>query len=286
MSSVAREPSASRADHIFPSRQHSIIVVPARVSQSLGCIDAYTNQRACEENCSLVDGGLVKFVAGDGSRDIWCVCGTIAATYAGALGLFDGLSGRDRGDGRPEQPVVVRVRSHADSRSALPVSARQAMTEALMKQCLILAAPATSDSMPRQTRPSLPRCRTVGLARAITAIVERPAAPHTVDSLAALAGMSRSTFADRFAAMFGQTPIDFVQRVRLRLGAHLLGSTDLPSRSSRPASATPAEATSRGPSGRPTERTRAPIARSAAPKKRSLSPSAGPPKTPRVIRDV
>ena len=40
--------------------------------------------------------------------------------------------------------------------------------------------------------------------------------------------MSRSTFAERFAKSYGETPIEFVQRVRLRLGAHLLQATDLP----------------------------------------------------------
>ena len=40
--------------------------------------------------------------------------------------------------------------------------------------------------------------------------------------------MSRSVFAVRFAQVFGQTPIEFVQRVRLRLGAQLLRGTDLP----------------------------------------------------------
>ncbi len=40
--------------------------------------------------------------------------------------------------------------------------------------------------------------------------------------------MSRSTFAERFSQVFDQSPIEFVQRVRLRLGAHLLTTTDLP----------------------------------------------------------
>ena len=207
-------------------KQHSIIVVPARVSQSLGSINAYTNQKAGEDNCTLVNGGLVRFVAGDGSRDIWCVCGTIAATYAGALGLFDGLN----------DPIVETVAPNSPLWSifetmlaevAAPGIGGQAMTEALMKQCLILLLRQHLAHEPMDS-PFFAALQDRRLARAITAIVERPSAAHTVDSLAALAGMSRSTFADRFAFMFGQTPIEFVQRVRLRLGAHLLGSSDLP----------------------------------------------------------
>ena len=66
------------------------------------------------------------------------------------------------------------------------------------------------------------------LARAVLAVLEKPGAPYTVESLAALAGMSRASFADRFSQVFGQAPMDFVQRVRLRIAARLLTTTDLP----------------------------------------------------------
>ncbi len=40
--------------------------------------------------------------------------------------------------------------------------------------------------------------------------------------------MSRTAFAERFSQIFGQGPMDFVQRVRLRIAARLLTATDLP----------------------------------------------------------
>ena len=49
-----------------------------------------------------------------------------------------------------------------------------------------------------------------------------------MESLAGLAGMSRASFAERFSQLFGQGPMDFVQKVRLRIAARLLTSTDLP----------------------------------------------------------
>ncbi len=66
------------------------------------------------------------------------------------------------------------------------------------------------------------------LARAVAGVLLRPAAPYTVASLAAMAGMSRTSFAERFQAAYGETPLDFVQRVRLRHGATLLRTTALP----------------------------------------------------------
>ena len=40
--------------------------------------------------------------------------------------------------------------------------------------------------------------------------------------------MSRSSFTSRFLEVFGQSPIDFLMKVRLRLAAHLLTTTDVP----------------------------------------------------------
>ena len=40
--------------------------------------------------------------------------------------------------------------------------------------------------------------------------------------------MSRTSFSERFSEVFGQAPMDFVQRVRLRIAARLLSGTDLP----------------------------------------------------------
>ena len=60
------------------------------------------------------------------------------------------------------------------------------------------------------------------LAQAVDVIFERPEASHTVDSLADVAFMSRSVFAERFRATFGSTPINFLHDVRLRRAAELL----------------------------------------------------------------
>ncbi len=76
--------------------------------------------------------------------------------------------------------------------------------------------------------PVLMALREPRLARAVLAVLEKPGAPYSVESLAVLAGMSRTSFADRFSQVFEQAPMDFVQRVRLRIAARLLTTTDLP----------------------------------------------------------
>ena len=52
------------------------------------------------------------------------------------------------------------------------------------------------------------------LARAMIDVLERPEQPHTLDSLAAAAGMSRTVFADKFREVFAQSPNEFIQEFR------------------------------------------------------------------------
>ncbi len=204
----------------------SIIVVPARVHQSLGEAGAVEVEENPADRCVSIADGLVKFTAGDGSRDTLVVCATISASYRGALGLFDSLR-RPIVDDVSQNEPMHRLFNAMLAEIAQPGIGTRALTEALMKQCLILLLRRhlTQLSVGSPFYAALEDHR---LARAVTGVLEQPSAPHTVDSLASLAGMSRSTFAARFAQVFGQTPIEFVQHVRLRLGAHLLQTTDLP----------------------------------------------------------
>lgn len=59
-------------------------------------------------------------------------------------------------------------------------------------------------------------------------ILEHPEEPHSLDLLARTAGMSRTAFAERFAEVFDQTPMDVVKRARLSRAAGLLTATELP----------------------------------------------------------
>src|SRR3546814_3302314 len=65
------------------------------------------------------------------------------------------------------------------------------------------------------------------LSRALQAIFEQPAVAYTVDSLAVMAGMSRSAFAAAFREAFGQSPMNLVKLVRLRRASELLITTAL-----------------------------------------------------------
>lgn len=102
-----------------------------------------------------------------------------------------------------------------------------AMCEGLMRQCLIQLLRYQLDRSEAGT-PLIRALRDPRLARAVAAVLAKPGAPHTLESLADAASMSRSTFADRFFVLYGQTPFAFVAVTRLRNAARLLLISDLP----------------------------------------------------------
>ncbi len=206
--------------------QHLLIVPPGVPYSFSDGGDYIVGEARAADSCSMPSNGLVKFTAGDGSRDMLIACGEISANYAGAYGVFDHL----------REPIVADLSSNAIVRMALevmlaeiasPSVGTQALTEALMKQCLILLLRQYLTQVGVHS-PFFLALQDSRLAAAITHVIEQPSAPHRVGSLAALANMSRSAFAEHFSDVFGQPPMHFVQNVRLRLAAHLLKTTDLP----------------------------------------------------------
>ncbi len=210
----------------LPFAAQSILVIPACQSHVVGDAGPTGRMVYADDHCSLLADGLVTFTAGDGSRDTLLLCGAISASYGGALGLFD-LLREPMIDSFSEGGVVRPVFELMLAEVANPGLGTQAMTEALMKQCLIalLRQHLTRDDASSPVFSALHHPR---LARAVLAVIENPAASHTVESLASLAGMSRASFAGHFSQAFQQGPIDFVQKVRLRIAARLLTTTDLP----------------------------------------------------------
>lgn len=66
------------------------------------------------------------------------------------------------------------------------------------------------------------------VAPALTAIHQDPAAPWTVESLAARAGLSRAAFARRFTALVGEPPMAYLTRWRMTTAAKLLRESGAP----------------------------------------------------------
>ncbi len=59
-------------------------------------------------------------------------------------------------------------------------------------------------------------------------MLEKPGDAHTVESLADIAAMSRSSYAARFSAAYGHGPMALLRELRMQLASNLLCQSDLP----------------------------------------------------------
>ena len=210
----------------LPFGPSSVLIVPAHQPHWVGDADEDARIGPAGEQCKLLGDGLVEFTAGNGEDDILLACGSVSAQARAALGLFD-LLRASIVDGPAASVIPGGVFGGLLQEIARPALGTRAICQALMKVALValLRQQWSRDDgdLPPPIAMHHPR-----LARALVAIIEDPAADHSVDSLAALAGMSRASFSDHFSRTLGQGPIDFVQKSRLRVAARLLKVTDLP----------------------------------------------------------
>lgn len=210
----------------LPFAPCSVLVVPALQPHWVGDAASAAAIEPAAEKCALIGDGLVEFTAGDETDDTLLLCAAVHSPHDAALGLFDLLRQPVVDDlaasGIP--PAIFETMRNEVAHAGLGT---QAMCQALMKQALVTLLRehwlAIAEGSMIAVAVSHPR-----LARAIAAIIEHPGAHHSVESLASLAGMSRASFSDHFSRAFGQSPIEFVQRTRLRVAARLLEVTDLP----------------------------------------------------------
>lgn len=154
------------------------------------------------------------------SPDLIIACGVIDVRYGRTLGLFDRL----------REVLVIDLSGIAQVEAAFDgIFAEQAqsvpgsgtMTGALMTQCLVHMFRRLPDEG-LHALPWLAALEDRRLARAIDLILDDPSADHSVETLAEAASMSRSTFAERFVAAFGRSPMSFVHHVRMQRAVELL----------------------------------------------------------------
>ncbi len=176
--------------------------------------------------CMPLTRGLVRREVGNGSQGLLLASGGIAATYGDGTGVFDRL----------HDPVIecfANCHTGSNAFRALldelvdPRLGSRALAETLMKQCLILVLRRLVQRQ-EDRPPWLAALQDPRLAQAVEAMLEEPEAPHRLEDLAAVAGMSRASFSAHFIAAFGQSPHDFLVESRMRLAAKLLQTTNLP----------------------------------------------------------
>lgn len=204
---------------LLEMNSNSLAILPPGLAHAVQC--------GAVDNETGVDGQgdpgapLCELVAGPLERvSLTIACGRILVSYAGSMGLFDHMKQAIVLDFRdaPQMRVIFEALIDEYQRSG-PACA--AMMSALMNQCLIQVLRRVSE----QAEGSLPWLSALDdarLSRVIDSILEHPEQPYTIESLAGVAHMSRSTFARHFEQCFGRTPMDYVRDIRLRRAAQLL----------------------------------------------------------------
>jgi AraC-like DNA-binding protein len=203
-----------------------LIVPPERLQQLATSSDALVNKQAFEV-CRPVREGVLVVDATDGKTEptLRIACGAVLPNPLGSFGPLRSLA-RIVVEDLSDYPVVSASFAALLEEVKSPREGSRALMSALMKGCLVVLL-----------RRHLERSRLLGtapavfqdtrLSRAITAVLNLPAAPHCLASLAKEAGMSRSAFARDFKEALDITPMEFVARVRLELAYRLLETTGL-----------------------------------------------------------
>jgi AraC-like DNA-binding protein len=172
--------------------------------------------------------GMMMFDAtgGSGSGDLRVVCGLIMASISGSFGLLDAVTRPIMEDLR-DVPIVRQGFAVMLDEISAPTLGSRALIGALMKACVVMLL-RRHFAGSGQDYGVLSSLRDPRLGKAVAAVLDKPAAPHSVASLASVAGMSRSAFAREFSHNLAMSPMAFVARTRLHHGAELLRSTRLP----------------------------------------------------------
>ena len=163
---------------------------------------------------------------GGGGARTRVLCGRFRFDGRLAAGLLDGfppvLLVRGSGGRAPEWLRLTARLLAAEGRSEAP--GRPAALSHLVDLLFVLAVRhwlSTETGLPPGWISAL---RDPRIAVALSKIHSAPAEPWSVPTLARAAGMSRSSFADRFVVLLGEPPSRYLTRWRVRLATRLLRS--------------------------------------------------------------
>lgn len=170
-----------------------------------------------------VNDGVYRFVAGDGTPDLIMFCGFFHAVYASSINLFGTLSAAvvERFDARD---LLDQKLNAALTELVSQEVGAHAMSSALLKQVVVTLLRRALTS-PNSWVEQFSLLRDPQVARAFAAMVENPGAPHTVESLARTASLSRSAFMAHFHDAVGRSPMLVLRDLRMRQAARQLTSS-------------------------------------------------------------
>ncbi len=205
----------------------SIALIPPGVPLHVAADDGPATDVLATEHCTLTRDGVLHCDAADGGvGDLRYVSGMVLASFLGSFGLFDRLS-KPISQNLGADPLVQHAYNIMLDELERPQLGARALTSALMKACMVLVL-RQSISGAGPPIGSLQALSDPRFGKVLDAVLDRPADRHTVETMASIAGMSRSNFAVQFRTTFDMTPGEFISKTRLYHAAKLLRSTPFP----------------------------------------------------------
>jgi len=170
------------------------------------------------------DGEIIEMRHGGGGVATRFVCGYLACTRSVCRPLLDALPRVLRisiGDGSASVLLreLLRVGVHE---SAASRPGAESMLAKLSELMFVEALRRYVETLPPEGKGWLAGVRNPQIGRALALLHADPGRDWTVDELAREVALSRSALAERFAALVGEPPIQYLMRWRLALAAQTL----------------------------------------------------------------
>jgi AraC-like DNA-binding protein len=169
----------------------------------------------------LKRGEVADFKSGRSGKTTRIVCGFLACHPYLAAPILDGLPRLVRVAMR-DSGTAAWMRSSIGQTVAESVSARPGSALVLARLSEVMFAEAIrryAEELPRDRTGWLAGMRDRYVGQTLALLHERPAHPWTVDELARNVGLSRSALGERFSALIGVPPMQYLTRWRLSLAA-------------------------------------------------------------------
>ena len=176
---------------------------------------------------AAADGDFIQMRHGGGGAATRFVCGYLACSRSLCRPLLDALPRVLRipiGDGPAagllRELLRVGVRESSASRPGT-----ESMLAKLSELMFVEAMRRYAESLPPEGKGWLAGVRDAHIGRALALLHGEPGKAWTVDELARNVALSRSALAERFAALVGEPPMQYLMRWRLALAAQTLRSS-------------------------------------------------------------
>ena len=176
---------------------------------------------------AAADADLIQMRHGGGGAATRFVCGYLACSRSLFRPLLEALPRVLRipiGDGPAAALLRELLRVGVRESSALRPGAGSMLAK-LSELMFVEAMRRYVENLPPEGKGWLAGVRDAQIGRALALLHGEPGKPWTVDELAREVALSRSALAERFAALVGEPPIQYLMRWRLALAAQTLRSS-------------------------------------------------------------